>query len=146
MSEHALTDATSRERIALLHLQVAVVTSPQGDYISLTDMLRAKDGDFFISDWLRNRNTVEFLDIWESIYNPAFNYGEFATIKSQAGLNSHKISVKEWVEKTGAIGLKATAGRYGGTYAHPDIAFEFGMWISPPEFDTSKLKIPTTPK
>ncbi|MCB8747515.1 KilA-N domain-containing protein [Rhodoferax sp. U2-2l] len=110
---------------------VAVVTSPQGDYISLTDMLRAKDGDFFISDWLRNRNTVEFLGIWESIYNPAFNYGEFATIKSQAGLNSYKISVKEWVEKTGAVGLKATAGRYGGTYAHPDIAFEFGMWISP---------------
>ena len=110
---------------------VAVVTSPQGDYISLTDMLRAKDGDFFISDWLRNRNTVEFLGIWESIYNPVFNYGEFAAIKSQAGLNSYKISVKEWVEKTGAIGLKATAGRYGGTYAHPDIAFEFGMWISP---------------
>ena len=110
---------------------VAVVSSPQGDYISLTDMLRAKDGDFFISDWLRNRNTVEFLGIWESVYNPAFNYGEFATIKSQAGLNSYKISVKEWVEKTGAIGLKATAGRYGGTYAHPDIAFEFGMWISP---------------
>jgi hypothetical protein len=110
---------------------VAVVSSPQGDYISLTDMLRAKDGDFFISDWLRNRNTVEFLGIWESIYNSDFNYGEFATIKSQAGLNSYKISVKEWVEKTGAIGLKATAGRYGGTYAHPDIAFEFGMWISP---------------
>ena len=99
---------------------VAVVSSPQGDFISLTDMLRAKDGDFFISDWLRNRNTVEFLGIWESIYNPAFNYGEFATIKSQAGLNSYKISIKEWVEKTGAIGLKATAGRYGGTYAHPD--------------------------
>lgn len=89
---------------------VAVVTSPQGDYISLTDMLRAKDGDFFISDWLRNRNTVEYLGIWESIYNPGFNYGEFATIKSQAGLNSYKISVKAWVEKTRAIGLKATAG------------------------------------
>ena len=118
---------------------VAVVTSPQGDYISLTDMLRAKDGDFFIADWLRNRNTVEFLGIWESIYNPAFNYGEFATIKSQAGLNSYKISVKEWVEKTGAIGLKATAGRYGGTYAHPDIAFEFGMWISP-EFKIYLIK------
>jgi len=99
--------------------------------MSLTDMLRAKDGDFFISDWLRNRNTVEFLGIWESVFNPAFNYGEFATIKSQAGLNSYKISVKEWVEKTNAIGLKATAGRYGGTFAHPDIAFEFGMWISP---------------
>ncbi len=94
-------------------------------------MLKAKDGDFFISDWLRNRNTVEYLGIWESVYNPNFNYGEFAIIKSQAGLNSYKLSVKEWVEKTNAIGLKATAGRYGGTYAHPDIAFEFGMWISP---------------
>lgn len=93
-------------------------------------MLKAKDGDFFIADWLRNRNTVEFLGIWETVYNPVFNYGEFATIKSQAGLNNYKISVKEWQEKTNAVGLKATAGRYGGTYAHPDIAFEFGMWIS----------------
>ena len=100
------------------------------DYISLTDMLKAKDGDFFISDWLRNRNTVEFLGIWERIYNPDFNYGEFAIIKSKAGLNNYKISAKEWVEKTKAIGLKATTGRYGGTYAHKDIAFEFGMWIS----------------
>jgi len=100
------------------------------DYISLTDMLKAKDGDFFISDWLRNRNTVEFLGIWEKIYNPNFNYGEFAIIKSNVGLNNYKISVKEWVEKTKAIGLKATTGRYGGTYAHKDIAFEFGMWIS----------------
>jgi KilA-N domain len=110
---------------------IAVISQNDTDYISLTDMLKAKDGDFFISDWLRNRNTVEFLGIWESIYNPDFNYGEFAIIRSQAGLNSYKISVKEWVEKTGAVGLKASAGRYGGTFAHPDIAFEFGMWISP---------------
>ncbi len=110
---------------------VSILSSKDGDYISLTDMLKAKDGDFFISDWLRNRNTVEFLGIWESVFNPDFNYGEFAIIRSQAGLNNYKISVKDWVEKTGAIGLKATAGRYGGTYAHPDIAFEFGMWISP---------------
>ena len=102
-------------------------------------MLKAKDGDFFISDWLRNRNTVEFLGIWEKLHNPNFNYGEFATIKSQAGLNSYKISVKEWVKKTNAIGLKATAGRYGGTYAHKDIAFEFGMWISP-EFKIYLIK------
>ncbi len=111
--------------------EITVVRENEKDYISLTDMLKAKDGDFFISDWLRNRNTVEYLGIWESVYNPDFNYGEFATIKSQAGLNSYKISVKEWVAKTNAIGLKAKAGRYGGTYAHPDIAFEFGMWISP---------------
>jgi hypothetical protein len=101
------------------------------DYISLTDMLKAKEGDFFISDWLRNRNTVEFLGIWESVHNPDFNYGEFATIKSLAGLNSYKISAKDWVEKTSAIGLSSSAGRYGGTFAHKDIAFEFGMWISP---------------
>lgn len=100
------------------------------DYISLTDMLKAKDGDFFISDWLRNRNTLEYLGIWERIHNPDFNYGEFAIIKDQSGLNSYKISVKEWVGKTNAIGLNAKAGRYGGTYAHYDIAFEFGMWIS----------------
>jgi len=106
---------------------VVVVFREGQDYISLTDMLKAKDGDFFISDWLRNRNTVQFLGIWESVYNPAFNYGEFATIKSQAGLNCYKLSVKEWVEKTNAIGLRATAGRYGGTYAHKDIAFEFGI-------------------
>lgn len=94
-------------------------------------MLKSKDGDFFVSDWLRNRNTIEFLGIWEEIHNPNFNYGEFATIKSQAGLNSYKISVKEWTEKTNAIGIISKAGRYGGTYAHKDIAFEFGMWISP---------------
>lgn len=110
---------------------ITVTNDPQGDYISLTDMLKAKDGEFFISDWLRNRNTVEFLGIWESVHNPNFNYGEFATIKSQAGLNSYKLSVKEWVAQTNAIGLRATAGRYGGTFAHKDIAFEFGMWISP---------------
>ncbi len=107
-----------------------IITITSDDYISLTDMLKSKDGEFFISDWLRNRNTLEYLGIWEKIYNPDFNYGEFATIKSQAGLNSYKISVKEWVSKTNAIGLTAKAGRYGGTYAHKDIAFEFGMWIS----------------
>jgi hypothetical protein len=119
--------------------EITILSAEDGDYISLTDMLKAKDGEFFISDWLRNRNTVEFLGIWESIYNPAFNSGEFAIIKSLAGLNSYKLSVKEWVEKTGAIGLRASAGRYGGTYAHKDIAFEFGMWISP-EFKIYLIK------
>lgn len=110
--------------------EIRIIKQEEEDFISLTDMLKAKDGDFFISDWLRNRNTVEFLGIWETVHNPNFNYGEFAAIRSQAGLNNYKISVKEWVEKTNAIGIKATAGRYGGTYAHKDIAFEFGMWIS----------------
>lgn len=111
--------------------KISVIKNDDHDYLSLTDMIKAKDGGFFIADWLRNRNTVEFLGIWESINNPNFNYGEFALIKSRAGLNSYKISVKEWTEKTNAIGLKATAGRYGATFAHKDIAFEFGMWISP---------------
>ena len=111
--------------------EITIIGDKGQEYISLTDMLKAKDGEFFISDWLRNRNTVEYLGIWESVYNPDFNCGEFDIIKSQAGLNSYRLSVKEWVEKTNAIGLKATTGRYGGTYAHPDIAFEFGMWISP---------------
>lgn len=118
-------------KIEVLGSEINIINENEQEYISLTDMLKAKDGDFFISDWLRNRNTVEYLSIWESIYNPDFNYGEFAIIKSQVGLNSYKLSVKDWVDKTNAIGIKATAGRYGGTYAHPDIAFEFGMWISP---------------
>ncbi len=101
------------------------------EYICITDMLKAKDGDFFVTDWLRNRNTMEFLGVWERVYNPDFNYGEFATIRNQAGLNSFKISVKEFVARTNAISLYAKAGRYGGTYAHKDIAFEFAMWISP---------------
>ena len=115
----------------VLNQKITYIKIDNEDYISITDMLKSKDGDFFVSDWLRNRNTIEFLGIWEEIHNPNFNYGEFAIIKSQAGLNSYKISVKEWTEKTNAVGIISKAGRYGGTYAHKDIAFEFGMWISP---------------
>ncbi len=118
---------------------ISVVTINDEDYLCLTEMIRAKDGDFFISDWLRNRNTLEYLGIWEQVYNPVFNYGEFAVIKNQSGLNRFKISVKEYVERTKAIGLMAKAGRYGGTYAHKDIAFEFAMWISP-EFKIYMIK------
>ena len=78
---------------------ITILNEEVGDFISLTDMLKSKDGDFFISDWLRNRNTVEFLGVWESVYNPDFNYGEFAIIKSQAGLNSYKLSVKNGLLK-----------------------------------------------
>ncbi len=94
-------------------------------------LLKAKDGEYFFSNWLRNRNTIEFLGIWEKVYNPDFNCAEFDIIKSQAGLNSYRLSAKEWMEKTSAIGIISKAGRYGGTYAHKDIAFEFAMWISP---------------
>jgi hypothetical protein len=101
------------------------------EYICLTDMLKARDGQFFVTDWLRNRNTLEYIGIWEQLSNPSFNYGEFAIIKTKAGLNNFKISVKDFVEQTNAISLQAKPGRYGGTYAHKDIAFEFAMWISP---------------
>lgn len=118
-------------KITVKDTEVNVLKVNGEDYICLTDMMRAKDGDFFITDWLRNRNTLEFIGIWEKVYNPNFNYGEFATIRNQSGLNSFKISVKEFVSRTNAVSLQAKAGRYGGTYAHKDIAFEFAMWISP---------------
>jgi len=117
-------------KIKVLDSDISVIKINNEDFISLTDMLKSKDGDFFISDWLRNRNTIEYLGIWEKIHNQDFNYGEYAIITSKSGLNNYKLSVKEWSNKTNAIGLVAKAGRYGGTYAHKDIAFEFGMWIS----------------
>lgn len=118
-------------KITVQTTEVSVIKVDGEDYICLTDMLRAKDGDFFITDWLRNRNTLEYIGIWEKVYNPNFNYGEFAMIRNQSGLNRFKISVKEFVARTNAISIQAKAGRYGGTYAHKDIAFEFAMWISP---------------
>lgn len=118
-------------KITVKDISVSVIKISDEDYISLTDMLKAKDGEFFFSNWLRNRNTVEFLGIWEKLNNPTFNYAEFDIIKSQAGLNNYRLSAKEWMQKTNAIGIVSKAGRYGGTYAHKDIAFEFAMWISP---------------
>jgi hypothetical protein len=118
-------------KITVLQTEISVIQVGKEDYICLTDMLKAKDGDFFVTDWLRNRNTLEYIGIWEQINNPDFNYGEFATIRNKSGLNSFKIGVNEFVERTNAISLRAKAGRYGGTYAHKDIAFQFAMWISP---------------
>ena len=118
-------------KITVQNTQITVIKQNEDDYISLTDMLKAKDGEFFFSNWLRNRNTIEFLGIWERLINPNFNCAEFDIIKSQAGLNRFRLSAKEWTEKTNAIGIISKAGRYGGTYAHKDIAFEFAMWISP---------------
>jgi len=118
-------------KITVKDTEVTVIQINNEDYICITDMIKAKDGDFFVSDWLRNRNTLEYIGIWEQINNPTFNYAEFAIIKSQAGLNSFKISVKELTEKTNISCLQAKSGRYGGTYAHKDIAFEFALWISP---------------
>ena len=102
------------------------------DYICITDIARYKDDertDYIISNWLRNRNTIEFLGIWETLNNPNFKPIEFDGFKKQAGLNSFILTAKQWIEKTGAIGLISKSGRYGGTYAHKDIAFEFASWI-----------------
>lgn len=102
-----------------------------GEYISLTDMARSQMQDAIIIKWLSLKSTIEYLGEWEILYNPNFNCTEFWVIKNAAGSNHFVLSVKQWIERTGAIGLTATAGRYGGTFGHKDIAFHFGMWISP---------------
>ncbi|RQW09595.1 KilA-N domain-containing protein [candidate division KSB1 bacterium] len=120
-------------KIQVLNRQVQLLSLRNEDFISITDIARYKDSartDYLISNWLRNRNTIEFLGIWELINNPAFNPIEFDGIRKQAGLNSFVLTAKQWIERTGAIGLISKAGRYGGTYAHKDIAFEFASWIS----------------
>ena len=112
--------------------EISIIAIDDKDYISLTDMVRnIENGLALIEKWLRNKNTIEFLGIWEEMYNPDFNSLEFEGIKKEAGLNRFVLSVKQWVEKTNSIGVVAKAGRYGGTYAHKDIAFEFASWVSP---------------
>jgi len=112
--------------------EISIIAIDNKDYISLTDMVRnIENGLALIEKCLRNKNTIEFLGIWEEIYNPDFNSLEFEGIKNEAGLNRFVLSVKQWVEKTNSIGIVAKAGRYGGTYAHKDIAFEFASWVSP---------------
>ncbi len=120
-------------KITVLSKEITIQTRQDIDYICLTDIARYKDAqrtDYLILNWLRNRNTIEFLGIWEHLNNPDFNPIEFDGIKKQAGLNSFILTAKNWIEKTGAIGIISKAGRYGGTYAHKDIAFEFASWIS----------------
>ena len=120
-------------KINVLNQTIAITNIRDTDYISLTDMARYKDADrsdYIIQNWLRNRNTVEYLGIWEQLNNPDFNPIEFDGIRNQAGLNSFSLTAKRWIEATNAIGLISRSGRYGGTYAHPDIAFEFASWIS----------------
>ena len=118
-------------RINVLGTDISINNTNE-DYISLTDMVRyADNGLALIEKWLRNKNTIEFLGIWEEIYNPNFKSPEFEGIKNQAGLNRFTISAKLWIQKTNAMGVIAKTGRYGGTYAHKDIAFEFASWISP---------------
>lgn len=118
-----------------IHVQgadISVFSMQDEDYICLTDMAKKFGGDDLIHNWMRNRNTLEFLGIWEQLHNPDFKGVEFDTFKSEAGLNSFRMTPKKWVDATAAIGIQSRAGRYGGgTYAHRDIAFEFGSWLSP---------------
>lgn len=121
---------------------VAIYTVDQNDYICITDIARYKDSertDYIILNWLRNRNAIEFLGIWEILNNPNFKPIEFDGFRKQAGLNSFVLTAKQWIEKTGAVGLISKSGRYGGTYAHKDIAFEFASWV-PVEFKLYLIK------
>ena len=119
--------------IKVLEKEIAFYSQKQADYVCITDIARYKHSDRtddLIRNWLRNRNTIEFLGIWEQLNNPDFKPVEFDGFKKQAGLNSFTLTPKQWIEKTNAIGLISKTGRYGGTYAHKDIAFEFASWIS----------------
>jgi hypothetical protein len=121
------------KKIEVLSREVRLIGVHDQDYVCLTDIARYKDAertDYLIFNWLRNRNTIEFLGLWEQINNPVFNPIEFDGIKKQSGLNSFVLTAKQWTERTGAIGIQSKAGRYGGTYAHLDIALEFASWIS----------------
>ena len=119
---------------------ITVLSQREEDFISLTDMTRKFGDDALIYSWMRNRNTLEFLGIWEQMHNPVFKGGEFETFKKQAGLNSFHLTPRKWIDATQAIGIQSRAGRYGGgTFAHKDIAFEFGSWLSP-EFKLYLIK------
>ena len=133
----------AKEKKATINVQgtaITILSQKEDDYICLTDMAKRFGGDDLIYSWMRNRNTLEFLGIWEQIHNPGFKGGEFETFKKEAGLNSFHLTPKKWIEATQAIGIQSRAGRYGGgTYAHKDLAFEFGSWLSP-EFKLYLIK------
>ncbi|MDR2555350.1 MAG: KilA-N domain-containing protein [Fibromonadaceae bacterium] len=118
-------------KIVVQKTEISIIQISDEDYISLTDIAHSQMEEHIIIKWLSMKNTIEYIGEWESLFNPDFNYTEFGTIRNMAGSNNFVLSVKQWIEKTGAIGITAKAGRYGGTYAHKDIAFHFGMWISP---------------
>ncbi len=110
---------------------ISIIKKDDQDYICLTDMVKDEEGSDHIRNWMRNRNTVEFIGLWETLHNPDFKGVEFDRFRKKAGLNSFNLTPKKWIEATNAIGIISKSGRYGGTYAHKDLAFEFGAWISP---------------
>jgi len=133
--DNKIINMDKSKKIQIQNLEIAVYTKKQNDFISLTDMARFKNAEttgLVISHWLSTRYTVEFMGLWEQINNPDFNITEFSNIKNESGSNGFVLSAKKWIEKTNAIGIISKTGRYdGGTFAHKDIAFEFGSWISP---------------
>ncbi|MBF0136784.1 MAG: KilA-N domain-containing protein [Magnetococcales bacterium] len=133
----------NKERKTTIHVQgaaIAILSQREEDFISLTDMVKKFGDDTLIYSWMRNRNTLEFLGIWEQMHNPDFKGGEFETFKKESGLNSFHLTPRKWIEATHAIGIQSRAGRHGGgTYAHKDLAFEFGSWLSP-EFKLYLIK------
>ena len=118
-------------KIKVQNTEITVVAYNDNDYISLTDMARSQMQEHIIFRWLSLKSTLEYIGEWEMLYNPSFNCTEFGTIKNAAGSNNFVLSVKTWIEQTNAQGIRSKAGRYGGTYAHRDIAYHFGMWLSP---------------
>lgn len=131
---------TKKSKISVQGTDITIISKLSADYICLTDMVKSFDGgSALIEQWLKNKDTILFLGVWESINNPDFNSLEFEGIRMDAGRNSFFMSAKKWIEGTNAKGLIASAGRYGGTYAHRDIAFEFGSWLSP-EFKLYLIK------
>lgn len=119
-------------KMVVQNTEVTILSIDDTDYISLTDIAKFKSDDptAVIGNWMRNRNTIEYLGIWESLYNPDFKPIEFEGFKKKAGLNAFTLSPKKWIDSTNAIGIVSKSGRYGGTYAHKDIAFKFASWIS----------------
>ncbi len=119
-------------KIKVNDTEITVIANNHDDYISLTDIARYKSDEptVVIASWMRNRNTIEYLGLWESLYNPDFKPTEFEGFRKQAGLNAFTLSPQRWVETTAAIGIISKSGRYGGTFAHKDIAFRFASWIS----------------
>ena len=122
----------AKKTITVEGVEIRLLSETQSDFISLTDLTQNfEGGSGLIEKWLRNRNTIEFLGMWEKIYNPDFNETEFQDIANKSGLNSFMMSVKRWIERTDAKGIEAQSGRGGGTFAHKDIALEFCTWLSP---------------
>ncbi len=121
----------SNSKLMVDNKVISIMRQEKHDYISLTDIVRTEEGSDHIRNWMRNRNTVEFIGLWEVLNNPSFKGVEFDTFRKQAGLNSFNLTPKKWVQSTNAIGIVSKSGRYGGTYAHKDLAFEFASWISP---------------